>query len=352
MKHKRYILWPAMVVPALCAFESRGEQPSLHPAEGVTLSKAFEQHSELSLEDSSLTVNGNAMDMGMEMSTSTDYTLEVVDEYGAFAEGRPTKLTRTFTKIGSTSDRSMKHQMMGDMNSEAKGSSELEGLKVVFTWNGEDYDTAFAEEGGDAELLEELDADLDYSSLLPDGEVEKGGEPWTIDPNAFRNCFAPGGALKIVVESDDDMMGMGSQPEPSPDQIFGEFEGEATGQLAEIVEEGGARIAVIRLKANISSAKDLTSLMKEMMEDAPAPEGMEMEMDVQSFDSEFVFDGEGELRWNMDAGVLHSLELTGEVDQTMDTSMAMSMGGQDMDIENSMTLSGNSSIKVTVTIES
>lgn len=348
MKHKRYIVWPAVVVPALCAFGSRGEQVSLHPAQGLTLAKSFTEHSELTLEDSSLKVNGNAMDMGMEMSTSSDYKLGVTDEYGTFEGGRSTKITRTFSEISSSSNRSMSNQMMpDDMSSETSGTSELQGLTVVFSWNGEDFDVAFAEEGGDAELLEDLDVDLDFSRLLPEGEVEKGGEPWTIDPNAFRNCFVPGGALKIDLESDDE-----NGPEPSPDQLFGEFEGTATGQLVDIVEEGGARIAVIHLKTEISSAKDLTSLMQEMVEDAPAPEGMEMEMEVQSVDSEFSFEGEGELRWNIEAGVLHSLEMTGEVDHTMDTSMSMSMAGQEMEMENSMTLSGSSSIKVTVTIES
>lgn len=355
MKQKRYILWPALVVPALCAFTARATEVRLAPAEGLTLAKTYENSSNLSLEDYSMSMNGNAMEMDMEMTTTAKYRLAVTDTYEAVADGRPTKLRRTFDEIASSSSSTTSFAVMGnsqEANSSATGESELEGKTVVFTGSDGGYDVAFAEDvTGDADLLEDLDHDLDFAALLPDGEVEKGGEPWSIDPEAFRSLFVPGGALKIDSEVEGgEGMGMGNTPEPSPDQLFGEFEGEATGQLVDVVEEGGLRLAVIRLQLEVSSAKDLTDLMKEMLADADMGD-MPMEMEVQSFDAEFTFTGEGELRWNLEAGVLHSLDLTGDVEQVMDTAMSMSMQGQEMDVENSMGLSGSSSITIDVAIE-
>ena len=77
------------------------------------------------------------------------------------------------------------------------------------------------------------------------------------------------------------------------------------------------------------------------------PEGMNVEMDIESMDIEFEFVGEGEILWNLEAGVLHSLEVSGEMTQIID--MVMNMGGQSM--ENSMTQSGSHTSSITTSLD-
>jgi hypothetical protein len=72
-----------------------------------------------------------------------------------------------------------------------------------------------------------------------------------------------------------------------------------------------------------------------------------VKVDVESMDSEFGFEGEGELLWNIQQGVIHSLDLSGEASQAIDMSMHLSVQGQEMAMEQSMTFGGNTSISVT-----
>lgn len=351
MKHKRNILAPLLVAPALLALASRGDQPTFAPEPGTSLTKRIENSYEISLDDMSMVVNGAEMDasmLGMEMTTSTSQVVAVVDEYEAVGGGRPTTLRRTFEELSSATSIAMSNAMMGDQDVDAPGSSELEGMTVVFTWDEDagEYEVAFADDSdGDADLLEGLAEELDLRELLPDGEVSEG-DAWDIDPEVLRQVFAPGGAVKIEPEEMGDMMGMQS-PQFSQDQMLGDFDGEVSAEYVGAREEDGLRVAVIRISADVSSARDLTEIVDEAMSEMELPEGMDIEMEVESFDMEFMFEGEGELLWNLATGLVHSLHLSGEVNQTIDMAMNMNAGGMEQALEQSMSLSGTHTVTIT-----
>jgi hypothetical protein len=168
----------------------------------------------------------------------------------------------------------------------------------------------------------------------------------------FRGVFAPGGALKLEPEESDDslsQMGM-NQEMPAADEMIGDLTGDATAEFVGVEEADGVQVAVIRVKLDVSSAKDLTAWMTENMAKMEVPmEGMEMS--VESFDVEFAFEGEGELRWNLQAGLLHSLTLTGQRKETIDSGMGMKVQGQEMDIENTMDMGGEYDFTLKVTHE-
>lgn len=350
MKHKRNILAPLLVAPALLALVPRGDQPTFAPEPGTSLTKRIENSYEISLDDMSMVMNGAEMDasmLGMEMTTSTSQVVTVVDKYEALGSGRPTSLRRTFEELSSATSIAMSNAMMGDQDVDAPGSSELEGLTVVFTWDDDagEYEVAFADDSdGDADLLEGLAEELDLRGLLPEGEVSEG-DAWDIEPDMLRQVFAPGGAVKIEPK-EAGMMGMQS-PQFSQDQMLGEFDGEVAAEYVGTREEDGVRVAVIRISADISSARDLTDVVDEAMAEMELPEGMELEMEVESFDMEFMFEGEGELLWNLGTGLIHSLHLSGEVNQTIDTAMNMNAGGMEQALEQSMSLSGTHTVTIT-----
>ena len=352
MNTKRNVLLPLLIAPALLAFSSRGDELGFHPGAGATLTKTFTNDSEISLEEMSISQDGQELDPSMignmEMSTTSAQQVTITDEYAAMDDGRPTKLIRRFDKLASSSVVSQSNPMMGDSTTDMKSSSQLEGKTVIFTWNAEngEYDLAF-EEGsdGEASLLEGLAVDTDLSGLLPDKEVAVD-DTWEIDPDAVRTLFAPGGSLKLIAENFDEL-GMGNSPQPSADQFLGDMEGEVSGTYMGTRDEDGVKVGVIHLKIAFTSAKDLTEFMKEMMSEVEAPGGEDLNMEVEAFDMEFAFEGEGDLLWNIEAGVIHSIEVTGEVEQTVDMAMNLAMAGMEMSMENTMVMAGSLTIGVT-----
>jgi len=286
--------------------------------------------------------------LGMEMTTKAKTVVAVTDTYLALGEGQPAKLQRKFDELSNSTEVAMSNQMMGDMDQEMEGVSDLEGLTVVFTWDDDesDYTVEFAEDSdGDDELLDGLVESLDLRGLLPDGEV-KEGESWDVEPEVLLEVFAPGGSVKIAPEELDQMMSMNA-PTPSPYEMLGDFEGDVTAVFEGVREEGDVRVAVINLNIDVSSAKDMTEFMEEMMSAMEMPEGMEIEMDIESMDMEFAIEGEATLLWNLESGLLYGFQLEGEVDQAMDTAMNMSMGEMEQSIEQSMSLSGSQSVTIT-----
>lgn len=351
MFQTRRILVPVLAIPALVAFSPAGVQLSFAPSKGLTVTKTIEQTSEMALEEMVTVVNGNEMDQGMDMETAQTTSFVFTDSYAEMASGQPAKLVRKFDKLSDTNVNEMSHPMMGDMDEETASESELEGLTVEFRWDAEggDYVAKFPEdEEGDEALLEGLAEDVDLRAFLPDGEVDEG-ESWEVEPSAMRAVLAPGGDLKLEADGGGGMMSSG--PQPSMEQILGEMEGKVTATFTGTREVEGTSMAVIKLAIEISSSNDLADFLTEQMANQEMPEGMDFEMDVESMDMEFALEGEGELLWNMKAGILGSLSIEGDSSVTTDMAMTVNAMGQEQAMENSVTLAGSTTIEMTFEVQ-
>ena len=67
MKHFKTLLLPVLLAPVLVALAAPGDKLAFHPAEGTTLVKSFTSKSQFSLDDLSMTMNGQPMPMDMDM---------------------------------------------------------------------------------------------------------------------------------------------------------------------------------------------------------------------------------------------------------------------------------------------
>jgi hypothetical protein len=346
-----------LVLPALLAFSGAGQGVRYAPATGLKLTKTLSQHDTITLDNMSVVVNGMEQDpsqMGMEQDINNQLDLTFVDEYQEVAEGRPTRLKRTYAELKNAMDMKMSNAMMGDTEIAMTGKSALEGLGVVFTWNADSYGAEFAEDGqADEELLKDLAADTDLAAFLPTGEVEEGAT-WEVEANELRSILAFGGNLKFEMESEDmpEMMGMGGQAHPSPDQFLGDIEGTLQAEFRGTREQDEVQVAVIHLKISVTSAKDMTQFFRDAMEDAEMPEGMNMKMEYRSADMEYELEGEAILLWNLAGNYAHSFELNGKANTTMDMAMNMEMEGAGaMEFEMSMDLKSDSTIALSVRAE-
>jgi len=317
------------------------------PAEGLALTKTITVSSESELEDQETLLNGEAppADMDMEMTNVSTLTLTVTDTYVSMGEGRPAKLARTFDTLSNDASTSMVVPMMGPQEMDVASSSELEEQTVHFVWDAEsnEYAVRFPEdaEDSDEDLLEGLTEDLDFLDFLPEGDAAEG-DSWEIDPGALINVLAPGGDLKLEADSEE-AMGMGPDSGQQMSDMLGELEGELMAQFTAIRESGDVRLAVIGLTFDVTSNKDMTDMVMEVMAEQEAPMGMDM--DIESVDVSVAMEGEGELVWNLTAGHFHSLTLEAKLTSDTDMAMSMAMGTETMSLEQSMTNAG------TITVE-
>lgn len=350
MKHLKPLLAVSLAAPALTAFALPAlvaDEVVFRPAVGSEVTKVFTNQMDLILDDMTMSMNGEEMDasmIGMEMELTALTTYVVTDEYVALGDGQPVKLKRTFDELSSTSNASGSTPM-GPMDEEMDGSSELEGLSVVFAWDEEDdeYGVEFAsDDEDDEELLEGLSEDMDLRALLP-GKAVSTDDSWRIDLDLLHHVLAPGGNLKVLPdESDEGMGGMGMGAPGSGmgslGDMLGELDGSAIATYKGKREVDGVTVGVIAIQIDITGANDMTEFLEEAIEDA---EGMEdVEVSYDAADVELAFKGEGELLWNLAGGHLHRFELGGDVNMVMDMAMSMAVMGSDVEMEMSMEMSG------------
>ncbi len=343
---------PALALSLLVGFSgSSADKIAFTPAEGTTVTKTFASTTTMEMDEMTALMNGQPAPIPeIEMTMEMLQTVTVTDEYAKMAAGQPTMLVRTYDAISNE----LEMEVDSGAGAEAPGgggSSPLEGSTVEFKWNAdtEEYDLKFADgEDGDAELLTGLTEDMDLRALLPSEELSEG-DTYDIDLAGFADVLAPGGDLKIEMELDGSGADNAMDPEMMTNfrQFFEDLlEGEATGKYVGTRDVDGVKVAVIELEIEINASADMSELAAESMGEE-IPEGMEMNID--RMDVELVYEGTGELHWNMGKGVIHGLSLEADMTMNMDMAMAIAAGGQDIEMTMEMAMSG--SIESNVTTE-
>lgn len=353
MNSQRTFLAGLALAPALLALALPLEEIAFRPSAGLSLTRTIQATRNLSLDDMEVTMNGQPlpMDIQVEMDMNMAQKSIVTDVFDEVADGRATKLTRSFDELSQNGEFSVRMEMMPDGGQDAtiEGKSELEGKKVVFQWNADENDYVPSFEGeGDAELLEGLVQDMDMTVLLPpDANVAEGGT-WDIDVKKLRTILAPGGNLKVVPDETDmpeTMPGMGNMSDFS--SMFEDLiEGEAMGEFRGTRDIDGVACQVIGIKLDVRASADLTDQLSESVAQS-LPEGMG-EVEVEHVDMDVEIEGEGQLYWNAANGVAHSFELSGSMSLTMDMAFAIAMGAQNMSMEQNLTMSGTFEDKIGV----
>lgn len=316
------------------------------PRAGATPQRTFTMESELSLEDMTMELDGNdvtQMAGGIDVAMKVTSTVEVSDSYESVADGRPAKLRRTFDGISSSTHVSTTNPMTGTTDNTIDLVSDLEGATVVFTRDDEgDYGAAFEGEAGDAALLDGLNADLDLASVLPGREVSEE-DSWELPQSFLRQILLPTGDLSLHAED-----GSASEYDIGVEDIIDGIEGTVTATYGGTRTEDDVRVAVIRLELDAHSARDMSEDSEQMLEQMRENLPPGMEADLDAFDVELDYGLEGELYWNLEAGMPHSLQLSGTVSQVLDINMTMGNADERHAIVQSMTMGG--SIKISMTV--
>jgi len=325
-----------------------------HVEPDARLTRSVQITNDLALASVSMTIDGQevedlASDVGLRVHREDSYV--VLDVFEAVAEGQPRKLRRTFKELSSNGTVASPED--GGSPPAEKYESGLAGHEVVFTWDEEKHESvaAFAEgETGEEYLLRGLEEDMDLRALLPAGEVKVGDE-WDVDIAEFAKVNAPGGNLGIKPKAEKGEEGMGMMPGMDnfgdmASMLGDTFDGEAKGEYKGTREVDGVTVGVIHLTVKMKSSNDMSELVKKAVPELPEGVG---KLDIDHVDVDADIEGEGTLLWNLAAGHVQSLELSGKMKMAMETGLSISAQGRDMNMEQSMSMSGTISNTLSVT---
>lgn len=328
-----HLLLPALTLLVTPVFE---DSPAYTPEEDLTLTRRFESTSNYEMVDASIQVDGSPHEGAPEPDLSIEDTeVIVVNDIIAGAEdGRPTKLTRTFEELTNT--QRMSAEAM-DEDQEMTQISDLEGATVVFTWDEEE--DAYAIEAGEDEVIDDdllagLEEDMDLRAFLPDGEVSEG-DSWEVEVEAFLTFMWPGGSLNFYNSEIEE--GPNENTARMNEAVVDALTGGGEVTFEGTREEDGIRVAVLALTLEMSSEGTI---------EVEGPGGETAENSV-TMEREI----EGEILWNLEAGLLHSASLS--ADATLGFGSAYTFEGPQgsMDVEQTQTFEGTITYAVTIELE-
>ena len=306
---------PLALAPLALALAPLADEVSYHPEEGTTLTREVRRSYELKLEEITVEVNGQPMDVEAEIDIRDALHIVVNDEIVSVGDGRPAKLVRDYeTLSGETTESS------GGEDTTRERSSPLEGKKVTFSWDSdeEDYDVAFASGEGDRALLDGLQEDMDWRAFLPSGDVT-ADESWDVDATALAAVLRPGGNVKLKVsEGDDPASEMGAE--------FAEnLSGDVTAAYRGTREVDGIELAVIAIESKVETHGG----------------------DEASQAVALAFELQGEMLWHQAESRLRSVELRGPMRVTL-TQQSQHQGEREIQLEQRMQFAGEASFELQV----
>ncbi|TDJ65863.1 MAG: hypothetical protein E2O39_17405 [Planctomycetota bacterium] len=299
------------------------------PAEGTTWTKTFESSMELEFEAMSVVMDGNEVPTEylpiFDIQSQDVERLVFTDHYVAVGEGRARVLRRRFDTIEVERDLTFEMSGMAEASSTSHGSgtSGLEDRTVVFTWDDDDaeYEVRWTGGDGDDALLLGLVADVDLRALLPD-EAVAIGDSWEVSWDGHGLLLEPGGDLHVELEGEN----LEAFEHPEDGETM---DGSAFLRLVAVEAEEGARIAVIEIEGRFTvSAEGPGDL-----DDVPVADG------DATVATTLAVEFEGELRWDLAAGMLRSLEVTGETELTVVTTKDPGQPGPEF--ESTMWMTGS-----------
>lgn len=329
--------WACLLPLLSLASPAADERPQLVAKEGRSVRKVYSATGSLALADATMSIDGedHPAPEGMRSERGFELELTVLDDFLAVADGRVTKLRRAYEELSRT-EHYLGSGPQGEQSRDADMVSDLAGEAVVFTWDEdeEDYAAAWDEDSeGDDALLAELDGLLELDDFLPQGEVAVD-DTWELDAALVDRLLEPFGDLGMYP---DDMDGPPERPDAEPEVTHS---GELVATYAGTRDADGVRVAVIRLAIDVEIARDMTAVARASVEDADAPEGS-MVPDFESVIDTLAYEGEASLYWDVENGLLHSMELSCDVELENAMASSFEVQGGTHEMERTSTFEGS-----------
>lgn len=320
------------LTPTLTASPPDGDLLVCRSAPGARIVRTFQVEEESRLVESRQSQDGEEMGgmmPSMDRSSSMARSWLVEDTIEAVDEGRPTAFSRLYGEIEGAFAFEMSMDVpegMGeglDESGEADLTSPLTDQVVRFREGDDGLVPSLPEDSDlDAELLEGLESDLSLGFLLP-AEAVAEGDDWELDAETLEQLLGLGGDLHMETgdEEEDAVVAMADGlegAEAADDET--EYDGGLTLTHRGRREVDGRSVIVVEIQVDVTTS---LSLSPDMLGHADeAPEGMAVPDNLE-ITIERATKGEGELLFDPAAGLVVSLDLTLEVEETQAHSMTL-----------------------------
>jgi len=334
-KTRTIITTALLAAPLLLALDLRGDSLAFHPEAGSSVDKEMVIAGAMYIDDVMLNVDGEEMPAEMlgdmtDMAFELEVSEEVTDEYVKSADGKALVLMRTFNDIAVS--------MTAGGETQEPEVSDMVGSKIKFSWNEDEekYDVTYEDGDGDEEDLEGLDPDMDFTFLLPDGEVKEGAT-WEVTGMQAMRMFLPGGTISAPADGFDDEMGFGDMFEevvmPQLEDAVEDFTVDCTYNGMD--EDGAARIG-FEFEGEMSI--DFSEMVMAALEEQDMG-GMEVDADI-TMTLDIEMEGKGTLSWDTEAGRAAGFEMAADVMLLLDAAADIEAAGEAHTAEGTVELSG------------
>lgn len=307
----------APIVLVALALRPVADAPQFSPKEGTVVTRTFELKGTRELAKLTMRAGEKSQDIdGASMHIDMSWKYVTKDELEKCSKDSIQKLSRTYETLEKSRSETKKDQAGEDHKTDTSETCDLAGKTVLFAWDADkkEYTKKFDGEG-DAELLENLELDMDYTALLPAADAEAGAK-WEVDfADAKLALLRPGGDMPFH---------SGKEPLPVEKKMrsadWDAKKGKVSLELGKTTEEDGHKLATIKFHGDITSDADAE---RDGEDKGPAKLRVE---DNEKF--------EGELVWDLSAGRASSIEWNSKGAMTLTVSIAaQSKDGEDLMVE-------------------
>ncbi len=322
-------------VPVAASAGKAGDTLRLQVPAGTQLVKTLNVKHELQVLSMGMTRDGAYIPDTTGGWVTTEQTTRVLDRYEEVADGRPTRLLRTFQeatnrgRLDASRDTKTKasEQNVSDSPFVQKSKEGILERNVRFTWVPSEQGWGRHFEVNDCEesYLMDLDADMDYLALVPAGPVEIGAT-WDLAPERIRSVLAPGGNVLLTPRSGALFgrameLGLGGDyadflsSQPSVEIATCTYKG--------VREAHSRRMAVVEVRLKLSELADRT----ELYYTARSKEEKREAGTLLSATVSYTLDGSGELLWDLEAQHAASFKFSGQETFALEVNKEVSIGG-------------------------
>lgn len=228
--------------------------------------------------------------------------------------------------------------------------SPLAAATVCFDWDETEYTPTYHRSNRhlDPRWLEGLGEDLDFPFLVPAEPVAPGDE-WDLPLSSLPDLLVPGGCFPWTIAGEKRELPPSDDLDPRTlgelRRLIGEeLEGEAMARLLG-VEDG---IASIELELDVRSEREPTEELGRIVRRGALSEWLEVDQAHLELD----FEGRGVARWDLAAGHLAGLELSGELELEVELVLRwLAAGRRTGEIDLRAVISGSIGARVEVAQE-
>jgi hypothetical protein len=267
------------------------------PEKGLKVEHTATSEFEFSMDDWTVNMQGKPVPAEYLPALSVEGrdSIEMVtrDTYLASADGKPASLRREFVKLTSkkTHDVSVADSQVS--STVRNGTSALAGCVVLFDERASGAERRKLERGEcDKALLEPLAIDNDFTAFAP---PDAKTASWEVPAKAFNLFDDHLGGIAFTYDKPAE------REHNDPAQLANNVEGSWKLERGEAREEGGAHLAVWKVTGKLATHSEIEGELK----DVPVATGPTRER------SEMTLELTGEIAWDLDHHVMHSVTLSG-----------------------------------------